>query len=170
MKIQEIMSRDPHVCDPGTPLSEVAATMRDLDVGIIPVCDEQGIQGTVTDRDIVLRAVADELDPTMTVAEEVMTADVTYCFEDEDVDEASALMEENQIRRLVVLDRDMQLVGILSLGDIAAKVKNVRLSGETLEAISQPTANETDIADDDFDDDLSVDAINPTIRSETLRH
>ena len=170
MKIQEIMSRDPHVCDPGTPLSEVAATMRDLDVGIIPVCDEQGIQGTVTDRDIVLRAVADELDPTMTVAEEVMTADVTYCFEDEDVDEASALMEENQIRRLVVLDRDMQLVGILSLGDIAAKVKNVRLSGETLEAISQPTANETDIADDDVDDDLSVDAINPTIRSETLRH
>ena len=170
MKIQEIMSRDPHVCDPVTPLSEVAATMRDLDVGIIPVCDEQGIQGTVTDRDIVLKAVADELDPTITVAQEVMTGDVTYCFQDEDVDEASALMEENEIRRVVVLDRDMQLVGILSQGDIAAKVKNDKVSGETLEEISPPPANETDIAHDDVDDELSVDAINPTIRSETPRH
>lgn len=170
MKIEEIMSRDPYVCDPETPLSEIAATMRDLDIGIIPVCDGRKIQGTVTDRDIVLRAVADELDPSTTVAEEVMTSEVTYCFEDEEVDEASALMEENQIRRLVVLDREMQLVGIISLGDIAAKANDDELAGATLDAISQPASIETDIADDDIDDELSVDAINPALRSETFPH
>lgn len=167
MKIQEIMSRDPYVCDPETPLSEVAARMRDLDIGMIPVCDGRRIQGTVTDRDIVLRAVADELDPAMTVAEEVMTSEVTYCFDDEEVDEASALMEENQIRRLVVLDREMQLVGILSLGDIAAKAHDDQLAGATLDAISQPVRIETDIADDDIDDELSVDSILPTERTQT---
>jgi CBS domain-containing protein len=168
MKIYDIMSRDPYVCDPETPLSEVAARMRDLDVGIIPVCDGRKIQGTVTDRDIVLRAVADELDPAMTVAEEVMTSEVTFCFEDEDVDEASALMEENQIRRLVVLDREMQLVGILSLGDIAAKAHDDQLAGATLEAISKREILESDIADDDIDDELSVDAIHTTPESQTI--
>lgn len=168
MKIHEIMSRDPYVCDPETPLSEVAARMRDLDIGMIPVCDDRRIQGTVTDRDIVLRAVADELDPSMTVAEEVMTSEVTYCFDDEEVTEASALMEENQIRRLVVLDREMQLVGILSLGDIAARADNDALAGATLDAISQPLASQSDIADDDIDDELSVDAIHSS--TETAPH
>lgn len=170
MKIQDIMTRDPYVCDPETPLSEVAAQMRDLDVGMIPVCDGNKLRGAVTDRDIVLRAVADELDPTMTVADEVMTAEVVYCFEDEDVSKAAELMEREQIRRLPVLNRAKQMVGIISLGDIAVKGKNDRKSGETLDSISQASNSESHIGDDDKDDELSVGVIDPEIRSESLPH
>lgn len=170
MKIQDIMTRDPYVCDPETPVSEVAAKMRELEVGMIPVCEDRKLRGTVTDRDIVLRAVADELDPTMTVADEVMTAEIIYCFEDEDVSRASELMEKNQIRRLPVLDRSKQLVGIISLGDIAAKGKNDRMAGEALDAISQPPTIESHIADDDNDDELSVGVIDSALRSKSFPH
>jgi CBS domain-containing protein len=168
MKIQDIMTHNPHVCDPETPVSEVAAKMRDLEVGMLPVCDGGKLRGTVTDRDIVLRAVAEELDPTMTVADEVMTAKIIYCFEDEDLSRATELMERNQIRRLPVLDRSKQLVGIISLGDIAAKGKSDRQTGETLDAISQPPTAESHIADDDKDDEFSVGVIDPALRSESF--
>lgn len=170
MKIHDIMTRDPYVCDPETPLSEVAAQMRDLDVGMIPVCDGNKLRGTVTDRDIVLRAVADELDPTMTVADEVMTSEVTYCFEDDDVSKAAELMELEQIRRLPVLNRSEQIVGIISLGDIAVKGKNDRKAGETLDAISQVSNTQSHIGEDDKDDELSVGVIDPEIRSESFPH
>jgi CBS domain-containing protein len=170
MKIQDIMTRDPYVCDPETPLSEVAAQMRELDVGMIPVCDGTKLRGTVTDRDIVLRAVADELDPTMTVADEVMTSELTYCFEDEDVSRAAELMENEQIRRLPVLDRSKQLVGIVSLGDIAVKARNDRRVGEALDAISQASNAQSHIGDDDKDDELSVGVIDPEIRSKPFPH
>jgi CBS domain-containing protein len=170
MKIQDIMTPDPYVCDPETPVSEVAAKMRDLEVGMIPVCDGKKLRGTVTDRDIVLRAVADELDPTMTVADEVMSSEIISCFEDEEVGRAAELMERNQIRRLPVLNRSKQLVGIISLGDIAAKGKNDRITGETLDAISHPPTSESHIEDDDKDDELSVGVIDPALRSESFPH
>lgn len=137
---------------------------------MIPVCDGRKLRGTVTDRDIVMRAVADELDPTMTVADEVMTPEIIYCFEDEDLSRASELMEQNQIRRLPVLDRAKQLVGVISLGDIAAKGRNDRKAGHALDAISQPLVGESHIADDDNDDELSVGVIDLALRPESFPH
>jgi CBS domain-containing protein len=162
MKIHEIMSRDPYVCDPETPLSDVAAKMRDLEVGIIPVCNGLRLQGTLTDRDLVVGAVAEGLDPSMTVAEEVMNTDVAYCYDDEDIVDASALMEENQIRQVVVLDREMHLVGILTRGDISTRSKGAQLVDVTLEDITEVLVDGSDIADDDIDDDFAVEVKRPS--------
>jgi len=115
--------------------------MRDLDVGLLPVCgDNNRLAGMITDRDVTVRAVAEGLDPKATHVEQVMTPDVMYCFEDQDVTEAAGLMKKEQIRRLVVLNRDKRLVGVVSLGDLATKTGDDDLSGETLEEISEPAA------------------------------
>jgi CBS domain-containing protein len=156
MKIHAIMSRDPYVCDPETLLSEAAAKMRDLEVGILPVCNGLRLQGTLTDRDLVVGAVAEGLDPSMTVAEEVMNTDVAYCYDDEDVDEASALMEEHHIRQIVILDREMHLVGVLTQGDIASRANGSQMVDVTLEDVTEALPVESDIADDDIDDDFAV--------------
>jgi CBS domain-containing protein len=92
----------------------------------------------VTDRDITVRATAAGKDPRTTQVREVMTDDVVYCFDDDDTNEAARLMEEQQIRRLVILDRDKRLVGIISLGDLAVATQDDQLSGEVLERISEP--------------------------------
>jgi CBS domain-containing protein len=101
------------------------------------VCDGDRLLGMITDRDIVLRAIAEGRDPQTTSVEEAMTPGVVYCYQDQDVEEAAALMKEHQLRRLVVLDRDKRLVGILSLGDIAADTDEA-LGGEVLERVSEP--------------------------------
>ncbi len=93
----------------------------------------------ITDRDITVRAVADACDPRSTTVEEVMTPDVVYCFDDQDVQEAARLMQAHQIRRLVVLDRDKRLVGIVSLGDLAVETGDEKLAGKTLEEVSLPS-------------------------------
>jgi CBS domain-containing protein len=138
MKISEIMSLEPEVIAPDAKLSKVAALMKSLDVGMIPVCDGDKLRGMVTDRDIVLRGVAEGRDTRELTASDVMTPEVIYCFEDQSVDEASELMERNQIRRLVVLNRDKRLSGILSLGDIAYKGTDTAHAGETLREVSEP--------------------------------
>jgi CBS domain-containing protein len=92
----------------------------------------------LTDRDITVRATAEGCDPKTTKVEDVLTPDVIYCFEDQDVQEAARLMKENQIRRLVVLNRDKRLVGIISLGDLAVETGDEQLTGETLERVSEP--------------------------------
>lgn len=157
MKIKDAMTPDPYVCAPDTPLFEVASRMRDMDVGMIPVCDGVRIQGVVTDRDIVVRAVAEELDLPKLVASDVMTDAVTYCFEDDDVAKAAGLMETQQIRRLIVLDREKNLVGILSLGDLATKAEDDSLSGETLEKISESPNAPGESQPLNKDDDMPTD-------------
>ena len=92
----------------------------------------------LTDRDIVVRIIADQRDPKRTTVTEAMTTGVTYCFEDEDVQKAARLMVERQIRRLPVLNRDKRLVGIVSLGDLAVQTEDTQLSGEVLEYVSEP--------------------------------
>lgn len=139
MKVQEIMSRDPYVCSPRTTLIDVATHMREMDVGMIPVGEGDDIRGMITDRDITIRAVVQGLDPAMTLAEQIMSEDVAYCYQDQEVSEAAALMEQKQIRRLIVMDREKHLVGVISLGDIAAKGSNDERCGAALHAISQPT-------------------------------
>lgn len=137
MQVREIMSRDVKVARPTDTIQSAAKCMNEIDAGSLPVCDGQTLQGMLTDRDIALRAVGEGRSFETPVAE-LMTGDVEYCFEDDDVRAAADQMAELQVRRLPVVDRDKRLVGILSLGDIALNAKD-KTTGQTLEEISEPS-------------------------------
>jgi CBS domain-containing protein len=141
MQIREIMTREVDVIRPDASVRDAALKMKELDVGAIPVCDGQKLAGLVTDRDITVRAVAEGRDPSEVQVAEVMSADIAYCFEDETIEQAANLMESKQIRRLPILDRNKQLAGIISLGDISVRTEGSRqkdLAAESLEEISEP--------------------------------
>jgi CBS domain-containing protein len=140
MQVSEIMTRDVEVIAPDTTLQQAAQRMADLDVGALPVCDGERLLGMVTDRDIVVRAVAAGRDPRQLRAREAMSEELRYAFEDQDVEEAARLMDEHQIRRLPILNRNKRLVGIVSLGDLAVRTGDDSLSGEALEGVSEPSA------------------------------
>lgn len=143
MQLREVMTPHVEVIHPDATLREAAQKMKNLDVGPIPVCDGDRIQGMLTDRDITIRATAEGRDPNATRVREVMTPDVIYCFEDQDVQQAADLMEERQIRRLIVLNREKRLVGIVSLGDLATQTGDAELDSEelseTLSSVSTPS-------------------------------
>src|SRR5262245_17210905 len=111
MQLKQIMTPEVERLPKGASVHEVARQMKALDVGMIPVYDGDRLVGMVTDRDLTLRVVAEARDATNTQAHEVMTPEVIYCFEDQMVDEAAQIMEQHQIRRLIVLNRDKRLVG-----------------------------------------------------------
>jgi CBS domain-containing protein len=138
MPLKDIMTRHVEVVHPEAMLWEAAQKMAKLDVGPLPVCDGEELVGMLTDRDITVRATAEGRDPKTTRVFEVMTPDVLYAFEDQDTREATRLMTEHQIRRLIVLNRDKQLVGIVSLGDLAVHTGDARQIGQTLERVSEP--------------------------------
>jgi CBS domain-containing protein len=139
MHVYEVMTPGVECVQPTTTLLEAAQKMRDLNVGPLPVCgDDDRLAGIITDRDITVRAVAEGKDPNTTPVRDVMTPKIIYCYEDDDVMEAARLMEEKQIRRLIVLNRDTRMVGIVSLGDIAVDTGDDQLVGHTLEAVSEP--------------------------------
>jgi CBS domain-containing protein len=141
MQIREIMTRDVDVIPPNASIRDAAAKMKELDVGVIPVCDGEKLQGMLTDRDIAIRAVAEDRDPSQTPVSEVMSTEIAYCFEDESLEQAANLMESKQIRRLPIVDRNKQLIGIISLGDISVRTEGSRqkdLAAEALEQISEP--------------------------------
>ena len=136
MKVADLMTRDPQIIDPETTLQHAAELMDDLGIGLLPVCESGRLIGVVTDRDITVRGTAAGRRPEETRVADVMTSDLRWCFEDEDVADAERLMRDAQIRRLPVLDQNRKIVGMLSLGDLAAKgARDVR---ETLDVISQP--------------------------------
>jgi len=139
MQLREIMTHEVEVIHPDATLQEAAQKMKGLDVGPLPVCTGKRLEGMLTDRDITVRAVAEGRDPRTTKVQEVMTSEVVCAFEDQDITEAARLMEECQIRRVVVLNRDKQLVGIVSLGDLAVHTGDERQAGQTLERVSEPT-------------------------------
>ena len=138
MQLKDIMTRDPVVLPPDATLKEAAQRMRDLDSGVMPVGEDDQLLGMLTDRDITVRATAEGKDPNGTPVREVMTPEVVYCFEDDDVREAARKMEEHQVRRLIVLTRDKRLAGIVALGDIAVHAPSDQLAGEITEAVSEP--------------------------------
>lgn len=138
MDLRDIMSRNVEVVNASASLEDAAIKMKNLDVGLIPVCDGDRLQGVLTDRDITIRATANGRDPKITKVTDVMTTDIAYCLEDQEVEEAVSLMEARQIRRLPILNQNKSLVGIVSLADIAVHVGDRDLSGETLEEISAP--------------------------------
>jgi CBS domain-containing protein len=121
---------------PGVSVEKAAERMTALNVGAIPLCDGRRLIGMLTDRDIVMRTVAKRRNLKSTSAQEAMSLDVIYCFEDEEVKHAAQLMEAKQIRRLPILNRHKKLVGIVSLGDIAVAVRDRALGGKVLEAVS----------------------------------
>ena len=137
MKIREIMTPDAQCVGPDETLVDAAGLMRQLDVGVLPVCDKGAVVGMLTDRDIAIRAVANSLPSGTTKVRAIMSAGSFKVFEDQTVDEAVHLMEKHQIRRAPVMNRDNRLVGIVSLGDIAVDA-NAALSGEALKRVSQP--------------------------------
>jgi CBS domain-containing protein len=138
MKVSDVMTRDVECISPDTTIREAAQKMSNLDVGPLPVCDNDRLAGMLTDRDITVRAVAQGADPNHTTVRDVMTREILWCFEDEDVQRAAQQMREKQVRRLLVLNRDKRLVGIVSLGDLATETGNEKMAGHTLEAVSQP--------------------------------
>lgn len=138
MQVRDIMTRGAECARPTDALREAAQKMKTLDVGSLPVCDNDRLVGMITDRDITVRATAEALPPSLGQVQDVMTREVVFCFEDQDVQEAAQLMKENQIRRLVVLNRDKRLVGIVSLGDLAVETGDEHLAGQTLEVVSEP--------------------------------
>jgi CBS domain-containing protein/osmotically-inducible protein OsmY len=137
-RLKDVMTSGVEVIHPNATVAEAAGRMKALNVGAIPVCDGDRLVGMLTDRDIVVRMVAEQRDLKGTTVRDAMTPHVTYCFEDEDVQKAGRLMSEKQIRRLVVLNRGKRLVGIVSLGDLAVEADNTRSSGEVLERVSEP--------------------------------
>ncbi|HSK89136.1 MAG TPA: CBS domain-containing protein [Anaerolineales bacterium] len=142
MKLSEIMTRQVQVIQPDDSLQSAAKKMRDHDIGFLPVCDGETLMGVLSDRDITIRALADGMDVNVMLGRDLMTAPAIYCYEDQDVSEAAKIMEENQIRRLVVVSRDDQrLVGVISLGDLARN-GTVDLSGKVLQKVSQPETSE----------------------------
>jgi CBS domain-containing protein len=138
MKVSEIYTPNPQCVSPEVTLTQAAEKMKALDVGMLPVCESDRLIGTITDRDIVIRAVAVGSNPESTFVHEAMTHKMVYCFDDEDIAEAALLMEKQQVRRLPVINRNKRLVGIVSLGDLAVRTHRERLVGAVLEGVSEP--------------------------------
>jgi CBS domain-containing protein len=138
MKVAEIMSADVQLANPDDTIQAAAQKMKDADVGFLPVGENDRLVGMVTDRDIVLRVAAKGKDPKKTKVRDVMTKQVLYCSEAEDVTEAAENMAELRIRRLPIVDRNKRLVGVVSLGDIALRHKPA-VAGATLESVCAPT-------------------------------
>ena len=134
--IAEVMTTDVEVVRPEETLRDAARAMADLDVGSLPVCDGRRMIGMVTDRDITIRGVAEGKGPDAPVRD-VMTDDVVWCTDTDSVDEVLQQMSDAQVRRIPVVDRDRQLVGIVALGDIALEEEDD--VDETLRDISMPT-------------------------------
>lgn len=140
MKIRDILTKDPEVVHPDATICEAARKMKECDIGMLPVCDGERLVGSLTDRDLTIRAVADGADPLKTKVREVMTSKVYYCFEDDGLQEAARVMEDQQIRRLPVINSDKRLVGIISLGDLAVRTHDQKLVEEVMERVCEPTA------------------------------
>jgi len=138
MRVSEVMTRGVECIPPNATLQEAAAKMKSLDIGPLPVCDNDRLVGMVTDRDITVRATAEGEAPTNVRVRDVMTPGVVYCFEDAPVGDAAHLMQQKQVRRLVVLNRDKRMVGIVSLGDLAVEAGDTPMAGSALQGVSEP--------------------------------
>ena len=136
-RLKDVMSRDVKLVTPDTTIREAAQQMRDGDFGMLPVAENDRMIGAISDRDIAIRAIADDKGPATTVRE-VMSEGICWAYEDDSVEQAAAVMSERQVRRLPVVDRDKRLVGIVSLGDFAVDSADIEPAAEALSGISQP--------------------------------
>lgn len=144
MKVGDCMTKDVKVANPEHSIREIAVMMGRLDAGAMPVGDNDRLVGMITDRDIAIRGVASGKGPDAKVRE-VMSSDVKYCFEDDDVEDVLENMGDLQVRRLPVVDRNKRLVGIVSLGDLARNGEMAE-AGEALSGISKPGGDHSQTA------------------------
>lgn len=135
VKVAEVMHAGAVWIAPDTSLIEIAERMDTQDIGALPVGENDRLIGMVTDRDIVVRAFADKTDPLQLTARDVMSEPIIFCTANEDLEDAVRIMERKQVRRLPVIDHNRRMVGMLSLGDVAAKAP-ASLAAETLKAVS----------------------------------
>ncbi|WP_449539891.1 CBS domain-containing protein [Ferdinandcohnia sp. Marseille-Q9671] len=133
--VRDVMSTDVEYCTPLDNVYEVAVKMKDLDVGAIPILDNNKLIGMITDRDLVVRGIAEKR-PGSNQVTNVMSENLITCSPDTSLDEASQLMSKHQIRRLPVVEND-QLVGIVSLGDLATNTTSDESAGDALSDISE---------------------------------
>jgi CBS domain-containing protein len=139
-KCSEVMTREPVCCEPGDPISKAAEVMKREDVGSVPVVDSRSagrLVGIVTDRDIVVKVLADGRSVEHSTVREAMTPNPASCRDDDDVSRAVSLMEERQVRRMPVVGADGRLAGIIAQADIATRLNKDRTTGELVEAISE---------------------------------
>jgi CBS domain-containing protein len=136
MRVSEVMTRGVRMTNPDQTIGEAARLMAEIDAGALPVGENDRLVGMITDRDIAVRAVAREKPPT-TKVREIMSEEVLYCFEDQDLEDVAQNMGDVKVRRLLVVDRDKRLVGIVSLGDVS-KSENAAAAGQTVAEISAP--------------------------------
>ncbi|HET6922257.1 MAG TPA: CBS domain-containing protein [Anaeromyxobacteraceae bacterium] len=134
MLVRDAMTPRAETIGPEETLQAAAMKMRALNLGALPVKDDDHLVGMVTDRDLAIRGVAAGRDPARTPVREAMTPQVVWCFEDQDTLEAARIMEDKAIRRVMVLDRRERLVGLLSVDDLAASARQERLAGEVLDS------------------------------------
>ena len=137
MQVQQIMQTAIRFAEPNMTIRDAARSMRADNIGALPVSENGRLVGMVTDRDIVVRAVAEERSPGDTSVREVMSEGVCYCFEDDDIGQAAGVMAEHQVRRLPVINREKQLVGLIALADLGRSEKNA--AQDALRGISEPT-------------------------------
>jgi CBS domain-containing protein len=138
MKVSDIMTTDFEKIDSDNSLFEAAQKMKAFNIGFLPVQEGDKLIGLLTDRDIVIRGLAEDLEPRRTSVKNIITSDIVYCYEDESVEDAARLMEDNQVRRLIVVDHEQRPVGVVSIGDIAVKSGQAQLAAEILERVSEP--------------------------------
>ena len=139
MKIRDVMTRSVELVNPDTSLEEAARKMRETDTGFLPVGENDRLAGTLTDRDITIRAVAEGRDLKSAKVRDAMSDELVYVFEDAETAEAADLMAQRQIRRLPVLNQDKRLVGVVSLGDLATRTPDDDVVGQTVQDVSKQT-------------------------------
>jgi CBS domain-containing protein len=135
--IQDVMSSNLCAIDSDKPVAYAAKMMKQEDVGLAPVVEGQRLVGTLTDRDIVTRVVAEGKDPQSVLVRDVASTDLVTVDPQQDLDEALSLMARHQVRRLPVVEEDGRLVGVLAQADVAREAKDKK-TGELVEEISQP--------------------------------
>jgi CBS domain-containing protein len=135
MKVNQVMHAGVQWVDPDTSVKTLAALMRDHDIGAIPIGENDRLVGMVTDRDIVCRCVAKGLDIATTLARDVMSKGIVFCQDEQELDDAARIMENRNIRRLPVLNKDKRMVGMLSIGDMS-HAGSRELTGEVMHAVS----------------------------------
>jgi CBS domain-containing protein len=137
-QLKHLMSRDVKVISPDMTIGEAARKMRDGDFGMMPVGEDDRMIGTISDRDIAIRAVAEGKDAG-TKVRDVMSEGIAWAYEDDSAEQAATIMSERQVRRLPVVDRDKRLVGIVALGDFAVESSEIRPAAQALSEISRPS-------------------------------
>ncbi|MBW8015504.1 MAG: CBS domain-containing protein [Planctomycetes bacterium] len=138
MLVKEIMTIGIETIDSDLNVCQAAKKMRSLGIGSLPVQQGNQIVGIISKKDIVNRCVAEDGDPLSMQISEIMTKEIATCWEDETIEEAAAILEQNQLHRLLVMSNENEPVGIVSLGDMAVKAHDEHLAWEVLERISEP--------------------------------